>query len=152
MSCQLHRGFCLDSPFALLGLRYAYAQSIDLGFAAAEKVVGPQHVVDGRDEIFVTVCTCEVPRKCGKETSLSVGIGHHEHAEHLAPLQLFAPILTRGEVTLHLGRRLEAQRVWHVMKGPREESGQCYAADIILESVQHIAKIHIKAWSRGRLQ
>ncbi|MCM1532897.1 MAG: hypothetical protein NC114_11610 [Ruminococcus flavefaciens] len=123
-------GIALHGLYPAVYLRY-------FGLPAPEEVVGPQHVVDGRNEVSVPVRPAEIAREGGQKTRPAPVVAHDQHPEHLALPQLLPPVAARGYVALHLLGGHAAERVRRVVERPCELVGQLHPLGGVFESVQH---------------
>ncbi len=145
----------LDAALAGSGLPVVLELSNDVievgdrGLAAPELAPGLQQVVDGRHKVVPIVAVTQVAREGGQITQPVVA-SHHQHAQHLACLQLMAPLDTGGHVAHHLAGGNHSQRVGYIVKRKSELRGQLDAAHagvkpmypVIAHWIKHVKKSH----------
>ena len=133
----------LQQTHVLVGLQRgdAAVQGGNLFFLLLEEAVGPEQVVDGRHEEGQAVLPRQDAREGGQVAQLPLAGAHHQHAEHLAALQLVVPLRLRRQVLLHLVRGQQAERVGRVGKGIGEPPGRLDALGGRGERVEHLRPV-----------
>ena len=137
----IERSLCMMQGLVSLQRGDAAVQGGNLLFLLPEEAVGPEQVVDGRHEEGQAVLPRQDAREGGQVAQLPLAGAHHQHAEHLAALQLVVPLRLRRQVLLHLVRGQQAEGVGRVGKGIGEPPGRLDALGRRGERVEHLRPV-----------
>ena len=137
----IERSLCMMQGLVSLQRGDAAVQGGNLLFLLPEEAVGPEQVVDGRHEEGQAVLPRQDAREGGQVAQLPLAGAHHQHAEHLAALQLVVPLRLRRQILLYLVRGQQAERVGRVGKGIGEPPGRLDALGRRGERVEHLRPV-----------
>ena len=137
----IERSLCMMQGLVSLQRGDAAVQGGNLLFLLLEEAVGPEQVVDGRNEEGQAVLPRQYAREGGQVAQLPLAGAHHQHAEHLAALQLVVPLRLRRQILLYLVRGQQAEGVGRVGKGIGEPPGRLDALGRRGERVEHLRPV-----------